>query len=58
MAIPIARFIDVSFRGHLKSIILETLVESTVDIVARLSIAAAKMRETPGSFGTIGELLL
>ena len=43
--------------GDLKSIIHETSVESIKDIVARLSFAAAKERETPGIFCFTRELL-
>ena len=41
----------------LKSIIIETPVQSIADVVDRLSIAAAKKSETLGVFGIIQKLL-
>ncbi|GBN39311.1 hypothetical protein AVEN_54364-1 [Araneus ventricosus] len=55
MATPIVRFIPhrILRMGHLKAIIYETPVDSIEDVVARLSIAAANVREMPGIIGTV-----
>lgn len=50
--------IDYFLWGHLKAIIYETPVDSIEDLVARLSIAAASVREMPGIFGTVRQSLL
>ncbi|GBM27685.1 hypothetical protein AVEN_95348-1 [Araneus ventricosus] len=42
--------LDYFLWGHLKSLVYATPVDSDEDLVARISVAAASMREIPGIF--------
>ncbi|CAL1283080.1 unnamed protein product, partial [Larinioides sclopetarius] len=43
--------------GHLKHLVYETPVDSVEDLVARLSVAAAGVREIPGIFERVRQSL-
>lgn len=49
--------IDFFLWGHLKALVYETPIDSDEDLIARLSIAAATVRETPGIFEKVRQSL-
>ncbi|GBM44451.1 hypothetical protein AVEN_184670-1 [Araneus ventricosus] len=59
LATQISRFIETPFflRGHLKSLIYVTPVDSVQDLVALISIAAARVREILGIFESVHQSL-
>ncbi|GBM80445.1 hypothetical protein AVEN_83032-1 [Araneus ventricosus] len=49
--------LDYFLWEHLKSLVYATLVDSDEDLVARISVAAARVREIPGVFESVRQLL-
>lgn len=49
--------LDYFLWGHLKHLVYETPVDSDEDLVARISVAAAGVRETPGIFERVRQSL-
>ncbi|GBM62951.1 hypothetical protein AVEN_160231-1 [Araneus ventricosus] len=49
--------LDYFLWGHLKSLVYATPVDSGEDLVARISVAAARVREIPGIFESVRQSL-